>query len=114
METVITGMFITTRGWTQGPSTNRPMAKRRDDGTFALRMPLINPQGKRSEAYVAIWEGPEAETWWKDHQGIGSGQPLHMVLTAPLIEPGIHSAAIHAKVRSCRLLPRHTSSPTTH
>lgn len=107
MDTTITGLFVTTKGWNEGPSPNRPEGKTRPDGVFVLRMPLINPQGRRREPYLVTWIGQDAKTWWRENHVIGSGQPLLMTLRHPLIESGLRGiGVIHAQVLSCKTLPR--------
>lgn len=107
MKTTVTGMFITTRGWQEGPSSSRPETRTRPNGTFVLRMPVINRLSDgRTERYIVLWSGPEAQAWWEANSRIGSGKPLQMVLEDPVVGEAPAGKAIHAQVRSCSLLQR--------
>jgi hypothetical protein len=113
MDTIVRGVFITTRGWLNGPSVSRPAVRTRPNGVFVLRMPLVNRLSDgRNERYIVVWEGPQAQNWWQAHSDIGSGQPLEMELVDPVIGDAPTGSAIHARVVSCTLLPR-PSPPTT-
>lgn len=77
------------------------------DGAFRVVLRVLDRQGTHKvEPYEVTWTGPAAAEWWQQHQGIGPGTPLRLILMNPRSLLGrTGSPETHATVARCRLAP---------
>ena len=110
MPTLTSGLFFVGRA---SPARPAAIAHREDDGTFALTLRVVDNQGPRAlEPYLVRWRGHEAEAWWSAHGPLKAGDALQLELVNPRAHAGLRVPEIHAQVRTCRLLPPRSFTPS--
>ncbi|MDD0817182.1 hypothetical protein PSQ39_21285 [Curvibacter sp. HBC28] len=109
MPTTVTALMFMPRA--------RPEASTARDGTFQLTLRLLDRLGPgRTEAWLAHWAGPAAQTWWAQHQSeLQPGTPVRVQLTCPRthFDRLARSPEIHARVESLAIEPRHPADHIT-
>ncbi|WP_431113020.1 hypothetical protein [Variovorax paradoxus] len=104
MTTTTTGVFFVGKDYPGRPAVT---ADRDPDGSFVLRMRLIDNQGPgRIEGYAVRWVGPEAQAWRIAHMNLKAGDALALTLVNPRSLLGTRgSPETTAQVVRCELLP---------
>lgn len=74
-------------------SRTRPVGKHATDGTFGLQIYALDRLGAhQTESWVVCWYGPEAQTFWQQHQAA--------LVPGAVIQIETSSMRAH-RVRSC-------------
>lgn len=100
-------------------SRTRPMAKVAADGTFGLQLYAVDRIGPHQvESWVVCWYGPEALTFWQQHQpSLVAGAVIHVQaqrMRAHQVRgcvPEIHAVAAHIELEASHK-DGHPTTPT--